>query len=406
MICMKVRPPNAGSTVPKPRKQRSKSRRHDTVPVKSHDVLVVGRSLVGCTAALAAAGTDRKVALLGPETDSGGPDYALAASSMEWLQQLGIDLKDAGRVARMRVFGLDGREMSFHAVASGRSELCHIVPHRLLSDEVNRKISESHGITCLNARLHSLECGEKTCVAVADDGTRIKAKLTIGADGSNSKTASEAGFAGKAESYGHSSATFRVMMRRDVQRTAWQWLGRCDVIALLPVSSFEYSVVWSLPTDLAGKMHGQSPAELAHDLGERTSGMAGDFEVASPVKIHPLSRLWRYRTVSNRIVLAGDSSHVLHPLAGMGLNLGLGDCRQLARTCLRLSDPGDSAALSRYELQRRIRTAGLSCVVGSVATHITGDCKTLGSAMERFALAGAYHFPFLKGICVELANAP
>ena len=112
-------------------------------------------------------------------------------------------------------------------------------------------------------------------------------------------------------------------------------------------------MVWSAPTALAAELVALSPQELADRVAAAGAGLLGKFSPAGAAASFPLRNRRAERLIGSRVVLVGDAAHVVHPLAGQGLNLGFGDCAELARVLAGARDPGDHLTLRRYERARK-----------------------------------------------------
>jgi 2-polyprenyl-6-methoxyphenol hydroxylase-like FAD-dependent oxidoreductase len=127
------------------------------------------------------------------------------------------------------------------------------------------------------------------------------------------------------------------------------------VLALLPLPGSQVSMVWSLESKQAERVAGLEPEALCREVETASRGVLGALRLASPRKCYPLRRLSARRLVAPGIALVGDAGHVVHPLAGQGLNLGLQDVRVLAEVLAGrepLREPGDARLLRRYERAR------------------------------------------------------
>src|SRR4029077_5614090 len=125
---------------------------------------------------------------------------------------------------------------------------------------------------------------------------------------------------------------------------AWQWFQGGPVLALLPLPQDQVSMVWSLPLAQAERVARLGAAALCAEVERASRRSLGALTLASPPKSYPLRRLSAARLISPRVALLGDAGHVIHPLAGQGLNLGLQDVRALAATLARGDEgraPGD-----------------------------------------------------------------
>ena len=127
------------------------------------------------------------------------------------------------------------------------------------------------------------------------------------------------------------------------------------MLAFLPLPGDRVSMVWSLPEAEAARIEALAPQALCREVEAASRGALGALSLESPVRGYALRRLAARRLVAPRVALAGDAGHVIHPLAGQGLNLGLQDARALAATLAAREpgrDPGDLRLLRRYERAR------------------------------------------------------
>ncbi len=137
--------------------------------------------------------------------------------------------------------------------------------------------------------------------------------------------------------------------------TAWQWFTDEGVVALLPLPDDHVSLVWSAPAALAPSLLQLTPAEFAQRVAERSGRVVGEMQPAGLVASFPLRLIVVDRLIAPRVALVGDAAHVVHPLAGQGLNLGLQDVASLlevVRGREAFRDIGDAVLLRRYERSR------------------------------------------------------
>jgi ubiquinone biosynthesis UbiH/UbiF/VisC/COQ6 family hydroxylase len=369
-------------------------------------VAVVGTGVVGLSAALGCAQRGLEVTLIGPapaaapapgEGSRATPDaanwdariYALSAASMALLdnqrvwQQL--DPARCCAVARMEVHGDDGGRLAFEAPHAGASPLATICEEspvlRALWLACTLAPGVSHRPAGLDSAIFPGERGAINGTAPAsapphavqlrlDDGARVDADLVIGADGRHSAVRAAAGIGARRDAYGQTAIVANFASQWPHQCIARQWFTREGIVALLPLPGDRVSLVWSAPDALVPALMGLSGAEFARRVAHRTHHVLGALSPISERQSFTLHRIVVDRLVRSGAVLLGDAAHVVHPLAGQGLNLGLQDVSEFLRL-LDAREPwralGDSVWLRRYERARAEPVALMRTTVDGLA---------------------------------------
>jgi len=200
-------------------------------------------------------------------------------------------------------------------------------------------------------------------VVCITDHHSIEAALTAVCEGRASATRQRLGVAFERHAYGHRAIAARLVTDRRHGGTAHQWFRAPDVLALLPFDIPEpgrgYALVWSLPDARAEALMAAVPAEFEAALAEATGGAAGHLQLCSSRAAWPLQYGRAERWCGPGWVLLGDAAHVVHPLSGQGLNLGLADVATLRRVIAE-REPwralGDERLLRRYVRERAAPT--------------------------------------------------
>jgi 2-octaprenyl-6-methoxyphenol hydroxylase len=195
-------------------------------------------------------------------------------------------------------------------------------------------------------------------------GAAIAAKLLVAADGARSRLRERAGIATHGWSYGQSAIVTTVTHERDHLGRAEEHFLPAGPFAILPLRRNRSSIVWTERTEEASRIVALADDAFHEELERRFGLRLGEIVVSGPRRAYPLG-LWVARSfMAERLALVGDAAHVIHPIAGQGLNMGLRDVAALAEAivdAVRLGlDPGDATVLERYQRWRRFDTMAMS----------------------------------------------
>jgi 2-octaprenylphenol hydroxylase len=347
------------------------------------DVVIVGGGAAGACAGalLAGAGGPRplSVALLEPRPVSmpladEPPDarvVALSRASERVLARAGAwDMLKAARLLpyeRMRVWHesvpADGADvLVFDAAEAGEPNLGYIAENRALQGALLAAFTRAGG---------HLEQAAFTSLAIADEGVTItttggilSARLVVGADGAASALRSAAAITATEAPYGQTAIVATVATEREHAATAWQRFMREGTLAFLPLPGGASSIVWSADDARAAQLLAMSGGEFAQALDRASDLALGHTRLLSERLSFALKRLRAARYVGPRVALIGDAAHVVHPLAGQGVNLGLLDAAALAQQVSAAhvagEDPGALRVLRSYERWRKSEIAAIA----------------------------------------------
>jgi 2-octaprenyl-3-methyl-6-methoxy-1,4-benzoquinol hydroxylase len=306
------------------------------------DVAVAGAGVVGAACALALARAGLEVALVEPRPEprwlAERPDlrvYALAPDNMELLGTLGVWPQVAAARAqpyrRMRVWdAAGGGELSFDAAAMARAELGWIVENDLLVDRLWAALAAAGVRLHCPARVDAMDDQDAASVRLRlDDGTRLEARIAVAADGAGSMLRRLAGLEVDAHDYGQRGVVAFIDSERPHEDTAWQRFLPTGPLALLPFTAGRSSIVWTLPDAEAARVLALDDQAFATELTDASAARLGHVAPVSPRVAFPLRRQLVRQQVAGRVLVLGDAAHVVHPLAGQGVNLGLRDVAAL-----------------------------------------------------------------------------
>ncbi len=354
-----------------------------------HDVLVRGAGAVGLACALALSRQGLRVALLGaaeaPADDVRA--YALNAASVRLLRQLKVwdaipaDARTA--VHEMHVQGdAAGAVLDFSAWEQGLAELAWIVD----AAELER----------------ALRAAARFSPHLSEVSTEVPAPLQVLAEGKASATRQRLGVQMARQPYGQRGIAARLLSDRPHAGLARQWFLSPAVLALLPLDRPQpgqgLAVVWSVPDAQADELMALSDTAFTAALMTATQGAAGTLQLASVRAQWPLSLGHAQAVFGPGWVLLGDAAHVVHPLAGQGLNLGLADVQALAdeiaaREAWR--PLGDPRLLARYARRRLAPTRTMAQLTDALL-HLFASPQPVVKELRNRGLTLVNHLPPLK----------
>ena len=270
----------------------------------------------------------------------------------------------------------------FDAADVGEPNLGYIVENRLLQSALLEAFTQAGG-RIEPAPLAALEITEES-VNVRTARGMLSARLVVGADGAQSTLRQAAGLTAETSAYGQSAIVASVATAKPHEATAWQRFMTDGTLAFLPLADGTSSIVWSADDKVAGALLALDAAGFAGELDRASDLALGATRLVSERASFPLNRLWAQRYVAQRVALIGDAAHVVHPLAGQGVNLGLLDAaalaQQVAAALARREDPGALGVLRAYERWRKSEVAAMSTAIDAfdrLLAHGTGPVARL-----------------------------
>jgi 2-octaprenyl-6-methoxyphenol hydroxylase len=365
------------------------------------DVLIVGGGLVGATLALALDGAGLSSTLIDahPATaqrDPGfdGRSYALALASVRMLTALNLWPALAPNAQPMTQIKVsDGHAGSgpspfvaeFHHAEIEEGPMGHMVEDRHMRAALQSALDRAARVTRVHGKTLAAQMPDLAGVtATLSDGTTLRAATLIGCDGRNSGTAARAGIRHRRHDYGQSALVCAIAHARPHTGVAHQFFMPEGPLAVLPLQGNRASIVWTEATDRAAAIQALSDADYLEVLRPRFGDFLGRITLAGARWSFPLGLSLADSFIADRVALAGDAAHAVHPIAGQGLNAGLRDAAALAEVLTlakrRGEDIGRNDVLGRYDSWRR------------------GDATTLALATDTFNRLFSNDDPLLRGV--------
>lgn len=374
-----------------------------------YDLIIAGGGMVGSTLACALGDADLRIALLESaplERIRPSPEIDLRVSAINRASQrifaaIGAwDGMTAWRVSPfrdMRVWDAGGfGQIHFDSATLGEPLLGWIIENRVIQYALLQRVQQLPTVDLLSPvtleTAWSLDTGGWQ--VRLSDGREFTTRLLIGADGAQSKVRELAQIGTQGWSYDQKALVAKVRTSEPHQETAWQRFLASGPLAFLPLHDGSCSIVWSTTPERADQLLALDEYDFAQMLAEAFDHRLGAIIQVGPRGAFPL-RLQHARSyIKPGLALIGDAAHVVHPLAGQGVNLGLLDAATLAEV---LQDGlsaghelGALRVLRRYERWRK------------------GDNLLMLGAMEGFKRLFGYTLPpvrLLRNLGLSVTDA-
>ena len=232
----------------------------------------------------------------------------------------------------------------------------------------------------------AFESGPARASLTLEDGRLLTASLVVAADGGRSTLRELAGIKVFSHDYRQAGVVTTIAHAEPHLDTAYEHFRPAGPFASLPLQGQRSSLVWTEAPQTARALLAMAPTDLAERIEAVMGSSLGAVEVIDPVQSFPLHLVMAHDFFANRLALVGDAAHVIHPLAGQGLNLGLKDVAVLAEVLVdaaRLGeDIGALGTLKRYQARRRADTAVMAMATDGLNRLFSNDVAPLRAVRD------------------------
>jgi len=380
------------------------------------DICIVGDGAVGKVAALGFAQAGLKVTLLRPVRTTpvtsshdawdvrvyavNHTAHALLASAKVW------DALDMSRVAPVDSMAVQGDgahagALGLDAYGARVGALAWIVEDSNLNQALDAALKFSSNVKMVSGQATAIKLDVQAAHITLENGDTVSAELLVGADGGQSWVRAQCDIGFDYRSYGQRAIVTNFDCEKPHRGVAHQWFSAEDgIIALLPLPGNRVSLVWSAPDALADKLLKESMSQLAHRLSTYAHAELGTLTPLQPeiAKSFPLSLIRPHAITAPRVALIGDAAHVVHPLAGHGMNLGFADVEALVRIVAERGehrDCGDARVLARYARARKEDILIMQLATDGLARLFGTDIEPV-RMVRNLGLNLVNHLPVLK----------
>jgi 2-octaprenylphenol hydroxylase len=382
------------------------------------DVVIVGAGVIGIVMAslllarkLSAAGrvavvADRLVHAPPADADWDLRVFALSRASERLLQACGVwSSLPPGRVfpyERMCVWDSGGTplglgSLTFDCAQIGEPNLGYIVEGRALQWQCLQS-ARAAGVVFIEGAVQSIVTGDQDVVLRLLDGRELRSKLLVAADGMGSSVRELLGIGTAGHAYHQDALVAHVQTAHPHASTAWQRFLSTGPVAFLPLNDGRSSIVWSVARPKAALLRAMDPDAFGAELTAASGEALGQCKLTTQLATFPLKLQYALDYARPRAVLLGDAAHVVHPLAGQGLNLGLLDCAALAQVLGEAGGAdnfGDYKFLRRYERWRRSENLLAAAALDGLE-RLFSSTDPLSTGLRTAGLSAVGKLPFMK----------
>ncbi|HEV2555518.1 MAG TPA: ubiquinone biosynthesis hydroxylase [Bosea sp. (in: a-proteobacteria)] len=352
--------------------------------------------------------------------------YAVAAAAQAMLQALGIWDKIAGGAQAMTEMVVsDSRSgdvvrpvfLTFDGEVEPGQPFAHMIGSGALIEALTAACREA-GVVLRGEGVTRFDSDDAGVSVVLAGGEALRARLLVAADGARSRLREQAGIGWVGWDYGQSGLVATIGHERPHGGRAVEHFLPSGPFAILPLSDggrlgHRSSMVWTERNENVPALLSLDEEGILAEIERRFGLELGEIALESPVSAHPLGFGVARRFVGERLALLGDAAHLIHPIAGQGLNLGLKDVAALAEVIVdaaRLGlDPGAADVLEGYERARRFDTVAMGAVTDGLNRLFSNDATPLRLARD-LGLGIVDRLPGLKRFFIReaagVAGAP
>jgi 2-octaprenyl-6-methoxyphenol hydroxylase len=386
---------------------------------KDCDIIIIGGGYVGLTMALALKSQlqELKVTLVDPRLTQSLTDkraFLMATAARRLLEKLDVwvSIKDKAQIVEQMIVTDSKLQdkyrpslLSFAGEVVAGEAFGHMVEQGKLMTALLEQC-QAKGVAFIHASFLSYENKAGHAEVTLDNGDTMRATLMIGSDGASSKVRDSANIQMVGWDYPQTAIVCTIEHEVPHNNCAYEHFLEAGPFATLPLSGNRSSLVWTEETSRAQKILA-SPAFLIHeDLMQRIGTALGEVKIIDKPRGFPLSLKLARSYISERVALIGDAAHVIHPIAGQGVNLGLKDAVSLCEiiiTAAKLGiDYGQIHVLEPYQMARRTHTMSMAAATDGLNRLFSNDND--GLRMIRDAgLSLVNKIPSLKNLFIKRA---
>lgn len=380
----------------------------------THDLIIVGAGPAGLALAASLADAGLRIAiverqpleaLVEPAVD--GREIALTHRSVHELRRLGawgwIDPRQVAPLRKARVLnGGSPFALSFGADGTGEDRLGWLVSNHRIRRALFAATEAQEGLDVLAGRtVESLSTDAAGASVELADGTRLRARLLVGADSRFSFVRKQLGIDAEVNHTGRSMLVCRMAHDLDHEGVATEWFAHGQTIAMLPLNGKLSSAVLTLASPEIERLAALDAESLAAEITRRYEGRLGRMHLIGKAHVYPLATTYARHFAARRAALIGDAAVGMHPVTAHGFNLGLASACKLGRLIAEAPQGGRPDAIAaplllrRYEGAHRLASRPIYTATNMIVGLYTAE-RGAARATRHIALRAAARMPFIS----------
>ena len=390
--------------------------------MKSADIVIIGGGMVRLAFAALLKNTESQIKIIEKQVPQTTETFsnrvsAINATSEKMLEQVGalqrISTERLSPYQKMSVWEqdsfaqieFDNSDTSIQQL--GLDKLGYIIENNQIQSALWQQVSRQDNVEIILSEPNTVGVSENGAFLTLASGEMISAKLVVGADGANSWLRRQMHIPLISKDYEQTALVCNVKTAEPHTHTARQIFSADNILAFLPLADEHLcSIVWSLPTEKAKQLQHCEVQQFNRELTIAFDNRLGLVELQSERATYPLTARYARDFAQSRIALIGDAAHTIHPLAGLGVNLGFADAITLAqevRQHLMLGhDIGEYRHLRRFERIRKAEAVKLLSAMEGLKQLFQGD-HPVKKLIRGIGLSATNQLPILKKLLIEQA---
>ena len=346
---------------------------------QDYDIVIIGGGMVGASLAVALADTSYRIAVVEPVQANAElqPSYddrgiALSLSSKRVFEGLGLWPRLAGEANPIKHIHVSDRghfgKVRMDAQQLGLDALGYVVVARELGSVLLQRLQSQANVDFLcPARLEHFSQnvdGVSLQLQSGSDQRPLDCRLMVAADGTESRVRRDLAVETREHDYRQSLVVSKVSTERPHENTAYERFTEDGPLALLPLGTNQFVLVFSVPANSAESYMAMPEEDFLAEVGKRMGRRLGRFYRLGKRRLYPVKSVLAQQQLAGRVILLGNSAHTIHPNGAQGFNLCLRDVASLAEKLQQGEkhemDPGSAVLLADYLQERKADQARVS----------------------------------------------